>query len=84
VVESTSGTIDDLAAVLVAALEEAITDRYGAGYVPGPDEKDVARLTEDYRNLGIAVVTHLLDGRLQRNMVSAASDYTTGITARGR
>ena len=34
VVESTSGTIDELAAVLVAALEEAIAARYGAGYVP--------------------------------------------------
>ena len=62
VVESTSGTIDELAAVLVAALEEAITARYGAGYVPKPDEKDdVAALIEDYRDLGIAVVTHLLD-----------------------
>jgi DNA-binding transcriptional MerR regulator len=85
VVESTSGTIDELAAVLVAALEEAITARYGAGYVPNPDEQDdVAGLIEDYRDLGSAVVTHLLEKRLQRHMVSAVSDYTTGILARGQ
>jgi DNA-binding transcriptional MerR regulator len=85
VVESTSGTIDELAAILVAALEEAVAARYGAGYVPRPDEKDdIAGLIEDYRDLGIAVVTHLLDKGLQRHMVSAVSDYTTGVLARGQ
>ena len=83
VVDSTGGTIDELAATLVAALEEAIAARYGSGYVPKPEEKDeVAGLIADYRDLGIAVVTHLLDKGLQRNMVSAVSDYTTGIGAR--
>lgn len=85
VVDSTSGTIDELAAVLVAALEEAITARYGAGYVPKTDEMDdVAGLIEDYRGLGVAVVTHLLDESLQRHMVTAVSDYTTGVLARGQ
>lgn len=84
VVESTSVTIDELAATLVAALEESIAARYGAGYVPKPEEMDeVAGLITDYRNLGIAVVTHQLDKGLQRHMVSAFSDYTTGIVARG-
>jgi DNA-binding transcriptional MerR regulator len=74
VVESTGGTIDELSAVLVAAVEEAVAARYGAGYVPDPGERDeVDRLVEDYRDLGIAVVTHLLDRGLQRRMVSAAS-----------
>ncbi len=83
VVDSTSGTIDDLAATLVGALEESITTRYGRGYVPKPEEiDDVVDLIQDYRDLGIAVVTHLLDKGLQRHMVSAASDYTTGILAR--
>ena len=83
VVDSTSGTIDDLAATLVGALEESITARYGRGYVPKPEEMDdVVDLIQDYRDLGIAVVTHLLDKGLQRHMVSAASDYTTGILAR--
>jgi len=85
VVESTSGSIEELSAVLVAALEEAITARYGADYVPTPDEMDeVAGLIDDYRDLGIAVVTHLLDRGLQQHMVSAVSDYTTQIAARGQ
>ena len=84
VVDYTGGTIDELAATLVAALEEAIAARYGSGYVPKPGGKDeVAGLIADYRDLGIAVVTHLLDKGLQRHMVSAVSDYTTGIGARG-
>jgi DNA-binding transcriptional MerR regulator len=83
VVDSTGGTIDELAATLVAELEEAIAARYGSGYVPKPGGNDVAGLIADYRDLGIAVVTHLLDKGLQRHMVSAVSDYTTGIGARG-
>jgi len=83
VVESTSGTIDELSTVLVAALEDAVAARYGAGYVPEPEEMDdIAGLIGDYRDLGIAVVTHLLDQDLQRHMVSAASGYTTAIVAR--
>jgi DNA-binding transcriptional MerR regulator len=57
VVESTSGRVDELAAVLAA-------------------------LEEDYRGLGIAVVTQLLEKGLQRHMVSAVSDYTTGTLSR--
>ncbi|RDH78571.1 MerR family transcriptional regulator [Mycolicibacterium moriokaense] len=85
VVDSTSsGTIDELAATLVAALEESMTARYGPGYVPTPAEMDdVAGLIADYRDLGIAVVTHLLDQGLQRHLVSAASDYTTRVVTRG-
>ncbi|MGZ6780017.1 MAG: MerR family transcriptional regulator, partial [Mycobacterium sp.] len=84
VVESSAGTIEELAATLVAALEESVAARYGTGYVPSPDEVDeVTALIRDYRDLGVAVVTHLLDAALQRQMVSAASDYTTGILARG-
>ena len=83
VVDSTGGTIDELAATL-GALEEAIVARYGSGYVPKPEESDeVAGLIEDYRDLGVAVVTHLLDKGLRRHMVSAVSDYTTGVVARG-
>ncbi len=84
VVDSTAGTIDELAAVLVAAIEEAVAARYGAGYVPKQDETDeVTALISDYRDLGMAVVTHELDKALQRHMVSAVSDYTAGIATRG-
>jgi DNA-binding transcriptional MerR regulator len=80
VVESTDGTVDDLAACLVAAIEEAIAARYGAGFVPKQDEADeVAALISDYRDLGMAVVGHQLDRAMQRHMVSAVSAYTAGI-----
>ena len=66
-------------------MEEAIAARYGPGYVPKPEEMDVvAGLIEDYRELGVALITHLLDKGLQRHMISAASDYTVGIVARGQ
>ena len=42
------------------------------------------RLIQDYRDLGIAVVTHQLDKALQRHMVSAVSDYTAGMVASGQ
>jgi DNA-binding transcriptional MerR regulator len=85
VVESTSGTIDELSAVVVAALEETITARFGADYVPTREEmNEAAGLIDDYRDLGIAVVTHLLDTGLQRHMVSAVSDYTAEIAPGGQ
>ena len=85
VVESTGETIDELSAVLVAALEDAIAARYGAGYVPKPEEMDdVTGLIDDHRDLGIAVVSHLLDQGLQRHIVSAVSEYTTAIVARAQ
>ncbi|OBB01156.1 MerR family transcriptional regulator [Mycobacteriaceae bacterium 1482268.1] len=84
VVDSTGGTIGELSATLVAALEESVAARYGADYVLKPGETDdVADLIRDYRDLGIAVVTHLFEDALQRQMVSAVSDYTTDIVARG-
>jgi DNA-binding transcriptional MerR regulator len=74
VVESTGGTIEELSAVLVAASEDAIAARYGAGYVPKPGEMDdVAGLIDDYRDLGIAVVSHLLDQRLHRHITPVLS-----------
>ena len=85
VLDSTSGTVDELAATLVTALEDSIAAHYGPNCVPKPGEMgEVARLVEDYRDLGIAVVTHQLDEALQRQMVSAVSDYTTGMVASGQ
>ncbi|HEV7852265.1 MAG TPA: MerR family transcriptional regulator [Mycobacterium sp.] len=79
VVDSTSGTFDQLAAALVAALDESVATRYGAGYVPTPGEMDdVTTLIQDYRELGIAAVAHQLDNGLQGHMVSAVSDYAAG------
>jgi DNA-binding transcriptional MerR regulator len=83
VVDSSGDTVEQLAAMLVAALEESVAARYGAGYVPEPHEMDsVTTVIQDYRDLGIAVVKDQLDKRLQRHMVSAVSDYTTGVVTR--
>jgi DNA-binding transcriptional MerR regulator len=85
VVESIGDNLDALVSTLVSALEESLADRHGPDYVPKPSEMDeVARLIQDYRDLGIAVVSHQLDNALQRHMVSAVSDYTTGIVASGQ
>jgi DNA-binding transcriptional MerR regulator len=85
VVDSVSGTIDELGATLVSALQESIAARYGPGYVPKPSQMaEVARVIQDYRDLGIAVVTHQLDKALQRHMVSAVSDYTAEMAAGGQ
>ena len=85
VFDSIAGPVDGLAATLVSALEESIAARYGPDYVPRPSEMgEVARLIQDYRDLGIAVVTHRLDTALQRHLVSAVSDYTTGMVASGK
>jgi len=85
VVDSIEASVDALAATLVSALEESLAARYGPDYVPKPSETDeVARLIQDYRDLGIAVVTHQLDKALQRHTVSAVSDYTTAIVASGQ
>ena len=40
---------------------------------------ELARVIQDYRDLGVAVVTHQLDTALQQHMVSAVSDYTAGM-----
>ena len=44
---------------------------------------ELARVIQDYRDLGVAVVTHQLDKALQQHMVSAVSDYTAGMVTRG-
>ncbi|MGH3676218.1 MAG: MerR family transcriptional regulator [Mycobacterium sp.] len=83
--DSTSGTIDELAAVLVAALEECVDARYGPGFIPKPEElAEVSRLVQDYRDLGSAIVTRHLDKALQQHMVSAVSEYTTGMVVSGQ
>ncbi|GFG51153.1 MerR family transcriptional regulator [Mycolicibacterium agri] len=71
VFESAAGSVDELAAMLVAALEEAVAARYGPGYVPKDGETDeVARLVRDYRDLGVAVVTHQLAKSMRGHMAS--------------
>jgi DNA-binding transcriptional MerR regulator len=82
--DSTSGTIDELAAVMVAALEECVDARYGPGFIPQSEQMaEVSQLVQDYRDLGSAVVTHHLDKALQQHMVSAVSNYATDMVVSG-
>ena len=83
VFESASGSVDELAAMLVAALEEAVAARYGPDYVPKEGETaEVARLIRDYRDLGVAVVTHQLGKSMQQHMASGPlGDVETGSAA---
>jgi DNA-binding transcriptional MerR regulator len=70
-IDSASGTIDELAAVLVAAFEECVNARYGRGFIPEPEEMaEVSQLVRDYRDLGSAVVIRHLDKALQQHTVS--------------
>jgi DNA-binding transcriptional MerR regulator len=74
VAESGSDTINELAAALVTALEEAVTARFGADHVPAPDEMaEMAALIDAHRDLGVAVVTHVLDEKLRNHMRSSHS-----------
>ncbi len=85
VFDSTSSTIEELAATLMGALNDIIEARYGPDYILKPSEMtEVAQLVEDYRDLATAVVARHLDKALQRHIVSAVSEYTGTVTSRQR
>src|ERR1700754_1125811 len=70
--ESTRESIDNLAADFVHALEELFTARFGATYVPKPEEMaELSRIVLDYRDLGNKVVATRLDDAMREQMVSA-------------
>jgi DNA-binding transcriptional MerR regulator len=82
VADSMGVGVDALAATLISALEESLAARYGSDYVPKPSEMD--GLIQDYRDLGIAVVTHQLDKALARHTASRGSDHNSGMVASGQ
>jgi DNA-binding transcriptional MerR regulator len=70
VFDSTGDSIDELATTLVTALEDRLTARYGPDFIPKPGEMaDMARLIQEYRVLGCAVVGHQLDKVLRQRIV---------------
>jgi DNA-binding transcriptional MerR regulator len=82
--DSTRESIDNLAADFVHALEELFTERFGAKYVPKPEEMaELSRIVLDYRDLGNKVVANRLDEAMREQMVSAISEYTAGILLSG-
>jgi DNA-binding transcriptional MerR regulator len=83
--EGTRAAVDDLARQFMHTLEQCITSRFGANYIPKSEEMDeLSRIVGDYRELGSRLVTDDLNRSLQQQMVTAMSDYTTGVLLSGR
>jgi DNA-binding transcriptional MerR regulator len=83
--ESTRETIDELATEVVHALEDCVTSRFGANYIPKPEEMvELGQILQDYRALGSRVVADRLDAALQEQMVTAVSNYTAEILLSGQ
>ena len=84
VFDATRESIDNLAGNLVRALEELYTARFGANYVPKPEQMaELSRIVVDYRDLGSRVVANRLDEAMREQMVTAVSDFTAGILLSG-
>ena len=82
--DATRESIDTLAADFFHALEDLYTARFGANYVPIPEElAELSRIVLDYRDLGNMVVAHRLDEAMREQTVTAVSEYTAGILLRG-
>jgi DNA-binding transcriptional MerR regulator len=84
VFEATRASVDNLAADLVHALEELYTARFGASYVPKPEDMpELSRIVRDYRDLGNKVVANQFDDAVREQMVTAVSEFTAGILLSG-
>jgi DNA-binding transcriptional MerR regulator len=82
--DSTRESIDNLAADFFHALEDLYTARFGANYVPMPEElAELSRIVLDYRDLGDKVVANRLDEAMREQTVTAVSEYTAGILLSG-
>jgi DNA-binding transcriptional MerR regulator len=84
VFDATRESIDTLAADFFHALEDLYAARFGANYVPLPEElAELSRIVLDYRDLGNKVVAHRLDEAMREQTVTAVSDFTAGILLSG-
>jgi len=82
--DAASDAIDNLAAAKVNALVGAVRARFGANYVPRPEDMaELRRVVADYRDLGNHVVADLLDAAVRRRLITAVSDYAAGALVRG-
>jgi DNA-binding transcriptional MerR regulator len=82
--DATRESVDGLAADFVHVLEELYTARFGATYVPKPEEiAELSRIVLDYRDLGNRVVANRLGEAMREQMVTAVSEYTAGILLSG-
>lgn len=82
--DATRESIGTLAADFVQALEELYTTRFGAAHVPKREEMaELSQIVRDYRDLGNRVVAMRLDEAVREQMVTAVSEYTSGILLSG-
>jgi DNA-binding transcriptional MerR regulator len=78
--DAAADAIDDLAAAKVKAMAESILARFGADYVPRPEDIGEWNLAvADYRDLIDHVVADLLDAAMERHLVDAVPDDTASI-----
>lgn len=83
--EVTRGTIEELAAEVVTALDELYASRFGQDYIPtSKDIAEASQVIQDHRALGTKVVIDRFDEALQAQLVTAVSEYTLGILERGQ
>ena len=76
--------LDQVATAVIRALEDSLAARFGTNYVPRPEDMvELRRMVTDYRALGRRVVADQLEVALRRSLVTAMSDYTTGILLDG-
>lgn len=83
--DSTKDTIDVLATQIVDALQECVIGRFGASFIPKPEEmEELSVVVQDHRDLGSRVVARELDEALQQQVVRALSDYTAELLLSGQ
>jgi DNA-binding transcriptional MerR regulator len=76
--------IDVLAAAKVQALLESIVARFGANFVPRPEEMGELNLVvADYRDLVDRVSAELLRAAVERHLAAAVSGYTASVLGGG-
>ena len=76
--------VDDLAAAKVQALVGSILARFGANFVPRPEEMGELHLVVgDYRDLVDHVAADLLQAAVERQVVAAIADDTASVLGSG-
>jgi DNA-binding transcriptional MerR regulator len=82
--DATRDGIEKLAAATTRALEQSVVARYGANFVPRPDDMaELRRVVADYRDLGDRVVADLLDAAMERSLHTALSEYAASVLVSG-
>lgn len=78
--ETSKTAVDDLARRVVNSLLEQLLARFGADFIPKPaDMTELRGLIQAYQDLAITLTSLNLEQALEQRMLTAVSDYTTGV-----